>query len=108
MKFVQTRKDRSMIFSSEQVARATSIVSDFGDFFAQDRRTNAMHRCLPVMRRELVEECDPIWHPEIIKQLDWVDSLLDRIEARRKSTIGHVAANMKSMFRKETAGHYLN
>lgn len=38
--------------------------------FAQDRRTNAMHRCLPVKRRELVEECDPIWHPEIIQQLD--------------------------------------
>lgn len=69
-------------------------MNDFGDYFAQDTNTDAMHRCLAVIRHELVEECDPIWHPEIIEQLDWIDRTLDRIEARRMVAIQHVVTNM--------------
>jgi hypothetical protein len=101
-------KDRSMNLSNEQVAKITSFVNDFGDFFAQDRNPDAMHRCFAVIRHELVDECVPITHPELIPQPNWIDSVLDRIEARRKATIRHIAANMRRMFHEETAGHYLN
>lgn len=86
-----------MNLSDELATRVTSAVNDFGDCFAQDPNTKAMHQCLAVMRRELVEECDPITHPEIIEQLDWIDRTLDRIEARRRSTIGHIAMRLQRM-----------
>ena len=93
-----------MNFSDEQVARVTSIVNDFGDYFAQDHNANAMHECFAVIRHELVEETVPFGHPELRDQLDWIDRILDRIEARRKSTVQHIAANM----RRGPAGRYLN
>jgi hypothetical protein len=99
----KTTKDRSMIFSTQQVARVTSVVNDLGDYFSQDRNTDAMHRCLAVIRQELVEETDPITHPEIIEQLNWIDRVLDRIEARRMATVQNVATRLR-----ETASHYLN
>jgi hypothetical protein len=93
-----------MNLSTEQVARTNSCVNAFGDFFAQDRNTDRMHSVLAIIRHELVEETVPLGHPELRNQLDWIDRILDSIEARRKSTIGHVAANM----RRSLAGRYLN
>ena len=92
-----------MILSTEQAAKVTAFVNDFGDFFAQDPNDAAMHECFVVTRRELVEETVPLGHPELRNQLDWIDRSLDRIEARRKATIQHVAMRLQ-----ETVGHYLN
>jgi hypothetical protein len=91
-----------MNFSTEQVAKVASFVNDFGDFFAQDRNDDAMHRCFAVIRHELVEETVPLGHPELRNQLDWIDRILDRIEARRKSTGQHIATNLRSMMFPET------
>lgn len=86
-----------MILSTEQAAKVTAFVNDFGDFFAQDHNTDAMHRCFVVIHRELVEETVPFGHPELREQLDWIDRVLDKIEARRKSTVAHIAANMRRL-----------
>jgi hypothetical protein len=93
-----------MNFSTEQAARVTSVVNEFGDYLAQDHNTDAMHRCLAVIRHELVEECDPLGHPELRDQLDWIDRTLDRVEARRMVAIQHIAANLQ----RGPAGRYLN
>jgi hypothetical protein len=97
-----------MNFSTEQQAKVNAFVADFGDFFAQDRNTDAMHHCFAVIRRELVEETVPFGHPELRNQLDWIDRILDRIEARRKSTVGHIATNLRSMFPETSAAFQLN
>jgi hypothetical protein len=94
-----------MMFSPEQAAQVTSIVNDFGDAFAQDHTDDRMHEWLAIIRNEMVDDwCVPVWHPWLIPQLDWIDSILDRIEARRKSTVAHVAANLRS----GPVGRYLN
>jgi hypothetical protein len=97
-----------MNLTTEQEARVTFNVNAFGDALAQDHNDHRMHEWFVVIRREMVEETVPLGHPELRNQLDWIDRILDSIEARRKSTVGHIAANMRSMFVLETAGHYLN
>jgi hypothetical protein len=84
----QLRKDGfPMILTTEQEARLTGFVNFFGDAFAQDRNTDRMHEWLAIIRNTMVDEwCVPLGHPWLIPQLDWIDRVLDRIEARRKST----------------------
>jgi hypothetical protein len=90
-----------MNLSTEQAAKLDAFVADFGDFFAQDRNDDAMHRCFAVIRHELAEESPPLGHPELRNFLDWIDRILDRIEARRRATIAHIAANLSHSL----AGH---
>jgi hypothetical protein len=75
-----------MNLTTEQDARFTAIINCFGDAFAQDRTDQRMHEWLAIIRNEMVDEwCVPVWHKELIPQLDWLDRVLDKIEARRKS-----------------------
>jgi hypothetical protein len=83
-----------MNLSTEQAAKVDAFIADFGDFFAQDRNTDRMHECFVVIRKEFVEESVPLGHPALRENLDWIDRILDRIEARRKSTIQHIAARL--------------
>jgi hypothetical protein len=84
-----------MNLSTEQAAKVDALIADFGDFSAQDRNTDRMHECFVVIRKELVEESVPLGHPALRENLDWIDRILDRIEApRRKSTIQHIAARL--------------
>ena len=94
-----------MKLSRDQAAHLTGIIYDFGDAFAQDHTDDRMHELLAIIRNEMVDDwCVLVWHEELVPQLNWIDSILDRIEARRKSTIQLVAANM----RRGPAGRYLN
>jgi hypothetical protein len=94
-----------MNLSPEQSARFTDIINCFGDALAQDRTDDRLHQWLAIIRNEMVDDwCVPVGHPWLVPQLNWIDSILDRIEARRKSTNAHVAANL----RRSLAGHYLN
>jgi hypothetical protein len=93
-----------MNLTTEQDARFTAIINCFGDAFAQDRTDQRMHEWLAIIRNEMVDEwCVPVWHKELIPQLDWLDRVLDKIEARRKSTAQIVGANLRSMFVLESA-----
>jgi hypothetical protein len=69
--------------STEQLAHMTAVANELGEFFSQEPNREKMLLWLDVMRRELVEECDPIGHPELRHELDTIDRVLDRIEARR-------------------------
>jgi len=85
-----------MNLSATQAAHIDSIAADFGDAFAQDRTDHRMHEWLAIIRNEMVDEwCVPVWHKELIPQLDWLDSVLDKIEARRTSTAKIVATNLQ-------------
>ena len=84
-----------MNLTSEQASKFDAFVNDFGDFYAQDRSDRRMHECFVVIRKELVEEAPRFGHPELRNFLDFVDRILDRIEARRRSTIQHIAANLR-------------
>jgi hypothetical protein len=69
--------------STEQLARMKKIANELGEFFANEPDREKMLLWLDVARRELVEECDPIGHPELRHELDTIDCVLDRIEGRR-------------------------
>jgi hypothetical protein len=95
-----------MILSTEQTVKVDAFVNDFGDFFAQDRSDLRMHEAFVVIRHELAEEAPRLnqlrnhldW-AELRSYLDWVDRILDRIEARRKSTIQIVATRLQAATR---------
>jgi hypothetical protein len=88
----------SMNLTTEQNARFTSIINCFGDAFAQDHTDQRMHEWLAIIRNEMVDDwCVPVWHPALRSQLDWLDRVLDKIEARRKSTAQIVATNLRHM-----------
>jgi hypothetical protein len=84
-----------MNLSTQQEARVTSTVNAFGDWFAQDRSDLHCHQVCAIIRKEMAEETVPLGHPDLRDELDWIDSILDKIDARRKSTVGHVAMNMR-------------
>jgi hypothetical protein len=91
-----------MQLTTEQNARFDAIINCFGDAFAQDHTDNRMHEWLAIIRNEMVDDwCVPVWHTALRSQLDWLDLVLDKIEARRKSTSAHIAARL----RQSLAGH---
>ena len=93
-----------MNLSAEQAAKFTDIINDFGDALAQDGNDRRMHEWFVEIRREMTDEAPPLGHPELRNFLDWVDRILDRINSRRRSTITHIAANI----RRGPAGRWLN
>lgn len=86
-----------MNLTIEQAAKVDAFVADLGDYFAQDRNDDAMHRCFAVIRHELAEETSPLGHPDLRDELDWIDSILDKIEARRKEVISIIAMRLQRM-----------
>ena len=76
-------KRESMTISTENLARMTAIANELGEHFAKENDREKMRLWLDEVRRELVEECDPVNHPDLRSQLDAIDSTLDRIERRR-------------------------
>ena len=93
-----------MNLTIEQTAKLDEFVADFGDFYAQNRSDLKMHEDFIVIRKELTDEAPPLGHPELRNFLDFVDRIGDRIDARRKSTITHIAANLQRMLGR----HYPN
>jgi hypothetical protein len=90
-----------MQLTTEQEARVTFNVNAFGDAFSQDHTDLRCHQVCAVIRREMADESVPLGHPQLRAQLDWIDRILDRILARRKSTITHIASNLQHSM----AGH---
>jgi hypothetical protein len=97
-----------MRLTAEQEAIVTFNINAFGDWFAQDHSDRHMHEVCAIIRKEMAAETVPLGHPELRNQLDWIDRTLDRIEARRKSTVGHIATNLRSMFPETSAAFRLN
>jgi hypothetical protein len=96
-----------MQITTEQNARFDAIINCFGDALAQDRTDQRLHEWLAIIRNEMVDEwCVPVWHPALRSQLDWLDRVLDKIEARRKSTIQHIATNLRNMMFPETSAAF--
>jgi hypothetical protein len=87
-----------MNLTAEQATKVSDFVNDFGDFFAQESSDRKMHEAFVVIRKELTDEAPRLGHPELRNFLDFCDRILDRITARRESTIGHIAANMRKTF----------
>jgi hypothetical protein len=79
----KTMKRESMTISPENLARMAATADLLGEHFAKEDDREVVLLWLDMARRELVEECDPVDHPEIRTQLDAIDSVLDRIESRR-------------------------
>jgi len=71
-----------MTISTENLARMTASANAIGEHFVEEPDLKVW-KWLAEARRELVEECDPISSPELRRQLDTIDSMLDIIEARR-------------------------
>jgi hypothetical protein len=61
--------------------------NQIGAHFANEPDHEKMLVWLDAARQELVLECDPIEHPELIPQLDAIDRALDTIERRRRQII---------------------
>jgi hypothetical protein len=40
-----------------------------------------------VARKELIECCDPIWHKDLVRQLDLIDFALDIVDATKREII---------------------
>jgi hypothetical protein len=87
----------NMTISTEQFARMTAIANELGDFFAQEPNCEAVLLQLDEIRRNLVDECDPVGSPGLWNQLETIDRLLDIIEARRNEVICCVAMNLRSL-----------
>jgi hypothetical protein len=86
-----------MQITTEQNARFDAIINCFGDALAQDRTDQRMHEWLAIIRNEMVDDwCVPLGHPWLRPQLDWLDRVLDKIEARRKQTAKIVATNLRA------------
>jgi hypothetical protein len=86
-----------MQLTTEQTERFDAIINCFGDTLAQDRTDQRTHEWLAIIRNEMVDDwCVPVWHPALRSQLDWLDRILDRIEARRRSTMHIVATRLQA------------
>ena len=68
--------DASMIANATDLG---TLLAEYTDSFARF--------WVATVRRLLVETCDPIGHRDVIRQLDRIDALLDRIESRRREVI---------------------
>ena len=86
-----------MNLSPEQEARFTSGINAFGDALAQDHNDRRMHEWFVVIRKEMTDEAPPLGHPELRNFLDFCDRVLDRIDARRKQTIAHIASRLSHL-----------
>jgi hypothetical protein len=69
--------------STEALARMAAIADELGIHFAKEDNREVVLLWLDQARRELVEQCDPANHPDLLAQLGAIDSTLDRIERRR-------------------------
>ena len=83
-----------MKLTAEQEAKFTSGINAFGDALAQDGDDRRMHEWFIEIRREMTSEAPPLGHPELRNFLDFCDRVLDRIDARRRSTIKHIAERL--------------
>ena len=85
-----------MHLTTQQAARFTDIINNFGDALSQDHNDHRMHEWFVVIRKELTDEAPPQGHPELRNFLDFVDRIGDRIDARRRSTGAHIAMNLQA------------
>jgi hypothetical protein len=76
-------KRESMAISTENLARMAATADLLGEHFAKEDDRETVLLWLDQARRELVEECDPVNHPDLRNQLDAIDNTLDRIERVR-------------------------
>ena len=86
-----------MKLTAEQEAKFTSGINAFGDALAQDGDDRRMHEWFVVIRKEMTDEAPPWGHPELRNFLDFCDRVLDRIDARRRQTIAHIAERLSHL-----------
>jgi hypothetical protein len=90
-----------MNLTQAQATQLDAFVAALGDHFAKDTSDLRMHEAFVVIRRELTD-CAPKLkelrsHGDWVLFrgfLDWCDRVLDKIEARRRSTISIMAKQL--------------
>jgi hypothetical protein len=76
-----------MTISPEIFGHMKAVANQIGEHFADEPDREKVLLQLDEIRRQLVDECDPVGSSGLRSQLDTIDRLLDIIEDRRAEVL---------------------